>query len=927
MRGISEAAQSVWAKSTDGEGRWLPLHQHLDDTADVMGHLLGHWVPPAAVEAAAAGSGMPAEQFARVAQFLGGVHDIGKATPAFACMDVLLADRMASHGLVGFGRQELGAERREAHHALTGHILLRDWLVKEQGMARPDASTWAVVVGGHHGMPPTETVLGAMSPASHRHLIGDGAWTAVRHELMAAQWLRFGLDGQQLRPLSQPAQVLLMGLVIVADWIASNEWLFPYDELDERRLARGMSRLRLPAPWHAQHTPREVERLFSQRFTFPPGATPRPTQEAAAEMAWTVSGPGLMIIEAPMGEGKTEAALAAAEVLAHRFGLGGIFVALPTQATTDAMFARMVDWLEHLPGPDLQVGASVSLAHGKAALNRQFRGMAPGARPRQVDADVATGGRGSPRVQTHAWLTGRKKAALATVVVGTIDQLLFSALKSRHLAMRMTGLMGKVVVVDEVHAYDTWMSSYLDRVLAWLGAAKVPVLLLSATLPARRRAALLRAYAGGVEPPADEGLAYPLVSVTAPGGPVHSAAVEASGRCTDVTLEILEEDPASLVAGVGEAIRDGGCALVVRNTVGRAREAAAALREALGHDLVTLVHSRFLAYDRARKDEWLLDRFGSPRRLAESGGTRPDRHVVVATQVVEQSLDVDFDVLFTDLAPVDLVLQRIGRMHRHAGRGRPPRLVTPKCYLTGVTLTEAAPEFPKGSVAVYQAYPLLAAAAVLTPRLGGKVRLPADIPVLVQAAYGDDLEFPDGWRESALVAKDAAAARRKKQMRGAQVFQIRPPGRGAIRDWGDGTAGDVEETVGGRAAVRDGAAELECVVVCVDERGAWRTPDWLDPEDAWADVPTEACPTDEVAEAVARCSIRLPQELANADIEELLWQQTPLTWENAPALYRWPVLPMHRLEGDIWCARLQAAGASYVVTYSTTDGLEVTHAG
>src|SRR5690606_31927012 len=255
----------------------------------------------------------------------------------------------------------------------------------------------------------------------------------------------------------------------------------------------------------------------------------------AVELARRMSSPGLMLIEAPMGEGKTEAALAVAEVFAARSGAGGVFVALPTMATGNAMFPRMLQWLRRLPdvaGGGLQ---SVMLAHSKAALNEDFGELVRAGR--RTVAGVEHDGRGdewrprsdrrasSAELVAHQWLHGRKKAMLSSFVVGTVDQLLFMGLKSRHLALRHLALAGKVVVIDEAHAYDAYMNSYLDRVLSWLGAYRVPVVVLSATLPAARRRELAAAYAGAR--PDDAALAhvaqaagYPLITTVEPGGPV-----------------------------------------------------------------------------------------------------------------------------------------------------------------------------------------------------------------------------------------------------------------------------------------------------------------------------------------------------------------------------------------------------------------------
>ncbi len=200
----------------------------------------------------------------------------------------------------------------------------------------------------------------------------------------------------------------------------------------------------------------------------------------------------MMIIEAPMGEGKTEAALAVTEIFAARSGAGGCFIALPTMATGNAMFPRMLHWLKRLPN---KAGThSVFLAHSKAALNEEYTTLARQDNGRITDVDRdGTEGEWQPRsdervapaqLVAHHWLRGRKKGMLSSFVTGTIDQLLFTGLKSRHLALRHLAMAGKVVVVDEAHAYDTYMNSYLDRVLSWLGAYGVPVVVLSATLPA-----------------------------------------------------------------------------------------------------------------------------------------------------------------------------------------------------------------------------------------------------------------------------------------------------------------------------------------------------------------------------------------------------------------------------------------------------------
>jgi CRISPR-associated endonuclease/helicase Cas3 len=688
----------------------MPLWRHLDDTAAVAGRLWDEWLPESIRRVVAASVDGDRAAARRFAVWLAGVRDVGKATPVFAVQARPLADDMHRAGLESRGPY---AERNSLRHELAGHICLSRWLRTRHGWAKRDAERLAVVVGGHHGVAPTPQQINDGERLTQ--LMGTGRWAEVREEFLDRQSRLLHESDLVAAPvLSQPAQVLLTALVIVADWIASNEELFPYSRAGstDARLAYAWQRLDLPRYWESAPGAGDVDTLLARRFGFDGSA--RPVQRTAVRAAQELDGAGIVVVEAPMGEGKTEAALLAAEVLAERSGAGGCFVALPTQATTDAMFGRVTAWLDRLPGPERR---SVFLAHGKSSLNEQYRGLMAGGRVLAVAIDdgapdgarpsAATGYAAQLAVQTiaHQWLQGRKKGVLASFVVGTVDQTLFAALKSKHLMLRHLALAGKVIVIDEVHAYDTYMSSYLDRALHWLGAYGSPVVLLSATLPTKRREQMIAAYrsgqaavAGQPAVPAEsapQDASYPLITAplitAASADGVRRYRTPASGRRTSVRLERLDDDLAGLADVLDEALVDGGCALVIRNTVTRVQETGRFLAERFGADDVTVVHARFLAVDRAENDRHLLAHFGPP------GADRPTRrHIVVGSQVVEQSLDVDFDLLVTDLAPVDLLLQRMGRLHRHA-RGtdqqdRPPRLRTARCLVSGVDWSSVPPQ-------------------------------------------------------------------------------------------------------------------------------------------------------------------------------------------------------------------------------------------
>lgn len=946
---LSPAARTAWGKHDRATEEWLPLWRHMADSAAVAGRLWDSWVPENVKALVAEQLPQGAADARRLAVYLACVHDIGKATPAFACQVEGLAHRMRRAGLDMPDQKQFGEDRRMAPHGLAGQLLMQEWLAERFGWGGRASGQFAVVAGGHHGTPPDHQQIHDLG--LHPRLLrtqgeSEAAWRSVQYELMDACARRAGAEGRlaewQSVRLPQTVQVVLTAIVIVSDWIASSSELFPYDpsswsssggkDGEARRLDAAWAGLDLPGPWRPEAPEQSAEELFRERFDLPDSARIRPVQEEAVRMARSMPGAGLLIIEAPMGEGKTEAAFAAAEILAARTGAGGCLVALPTRATGDAMFPRLLSWLEHLPsdGP-----LSVVLAHAKAALNEVWAGMTK-AGNRTIAAveldgceEISSPGTADPahpaELHAHQWLRGRKKALLASFAVGTIDQVLFAGLKSRHLALRHLAVAGKVVVIDEVHAYDAYMNTYLDRVLEWLAAYRVPVVMLSATLPALRRRELAAAYAGEETAELADALhlphdAYPLITAVTPGGVVHTARPEpASGRRTEVTVERLDDSLPALAARLERELRDGGCALVVCNTVDRVLEAAAYLRERFGSEAVTVAHSRFLAADRARKDTDLRERFGP-------GGDRPaGPHIVVASQVVEQSLDIDFDLLVTDLAPVDLMLQRMGRLHRHP-RTRPPLLAKARCLVTGVEEWGADPPVPiRGSLAVYQgAHTLLRSLAVLGPHLDGTpLVLPDHISPLVQAAYDDRPVGPAHWTPVLADARRKYLKQLAEKRVRADAFRLAPVRRAgrAVIGWLDGNAGDADDSRTGRAQVRDSEEALEVLVVQRRDDGRLTTVGWLDGGRGGLDLPEHAPPVRRAAEAVAASALTLPRSLTHPGVIDRTISE--LERFVIPA---WQVKECPWLAGELLLVldeRCQTHLSGLEIHYSADDGLRV----
>lgn len=890
---LSHAASVCWGKSSHSDDHgWMPLHQHLSDTAAVAGHLYESFLP-VSVQSLLASALPGGRTDALVAcAWLAGVHDIGKATPAFAIQVPWLFSAMEYEGLTA--RSQVKPDRRLAPHATAGMVMLDRWLVERHDWDVSCAKQFSIVVGGHHGMPPNPAQYRAVE--DRPYLLGwsrDDAplWQQVQFELL--DWVaeatgaadRFA-EWQRVK-LPQPVQVLLTGLVIMADWIASNPALFPYRVnavFDPARIRAGLDELDLTAPWHAVAA-EPAEDLLATRFGLSTEFRLRPVQRAALEAAASMPAPGLMVIEAPMGEGKTEAALLAAEALAARCGAGGCYIALPTRATSDAMFDRALEWARRLPDRHLDRGDhSVALAHAKAFFNTRFTRLFHRGEPVAIAQDE--GGADAERranLIAHRWMAGRKKTMFNSFVIGTIDQLLFGALKAKHLAMRHLGLAGKVVVIDEAHAYDVYMGVYLDMALEWLAAYGVPVIILSATLPAERRRDLVAAYdrgrRGPIKPTGRRArlaaaavehhpellgdIGYPVVVTSDPDGPARVTGIESSGRSIAVEVRTLDEDPDALIATLREELAEGGCALVIRNTVRRVQETAASLRAVFGEELVTVAHSRFAAPDRADKDALLRNLFGPPG----NGHERPVKHIVVASQVAEQSLDIDFDVLVTDLAPVDLVLQRTGRVHRHR---RPGRSGPPRCYLTGAAWEPEVPEPVRGSVRVYGHWSLLRSAAVLLPYTseGKALELPGDIAALVQHAYGNETVGPPEWQDAIAAAQRDEAAKRAVQEGLARTFRLRSPQAAgdAILGWLDaGSPFDDEDSPGGRAMVRDIPVDTVEVLLIARDGDGFTTLPWLK-RHGGEPLPTESCPEEEVARTLAASTLSLPIELSGEEV-------------------------------------------------------------
>lgn len=1073
VQGLSTQAKALWGKSDYGTGElWLPLYLHMVDSCGMATRLWDGWLSDGVKDTLARPFEGDKELAKRVVVFLATTHDLGKATPIFQAKGLKYGNPDASLAWIpehaGLPLRRDLAHRSNPTHPIAGEYLLERELIG-RGWSKHTARSYASVIGSHHGrFPSRDKVTGSHGADKEPVAMGlsdgeDGPWPRVQGELIRFCEHISGMDASTSSRLSCtelpiPVACLITGIVIMTDWMASDQEYFPLlPTIDEAtgpegaeqycgreeqnsylggiddsakwhssidingREGRAWDSLSIAPAWHesaseAEKDASDINAFFRQRFSLPNGARPRPVQVEALRIALQTTDPGIMVIEAPMGEGKTEAALMAAEILVARTGLGGVCVALPTMATTDAMFSRVESWLRHLPQDDGVTEKSIYLAHGKAQLNEQFQGIVQrsrGYRSSSMGIDLDEGDssrdfakRRNEEIIASDWMFGRKKGMLANFTVCTVDQVLMAALDMKHLPLRQLAVEDKVVIIDECHAYDLYMRQYLNRVLQWLGYWHTPVILLSATLPVDQRNQMVEYYLEGkrcserpfkkqgpgcdsdsLASPAQESAlpvqkksvpawkrsalarrkaasangditpntapkgscqgalfngecchdleAYPLITYS-DGTDSRSAKTQPSGRSVNVQVECIDDSAQTLCQRLSSFLEEGGCAGVICDTVSRAQEAAAALSQTFGADIVLLDHSRFMDIDRMRNEQQLRDLLGPAATVRN--GARPRRLIVVGTQVLEQSLDIDFDVLITDVAPIDLLMQRLGRTHRHH-RGdcesdRPAALREAKCLVRGVDLwNDDGPRFAKGVSTVYPAATLLEGLSVLGITFATSqalVQLPKDISVLVRTAYSPLVQqkVPDAWMQRYSEALGSRGRKQQEQKSRAESCLLMGIGdlAGGYQSLTALNAQDrtnelqIGDLDAGPRAVRDTQETIEVILVRKTADGGIALFPWIGGKsiETGAELPTDEAPDPQESKLLLQCTTRLPLSICPMNelddcIEELErgCGRYVEMWQESPWLAGMLVLPLEEVRKDIYQTTLLGKTVQY----------------
>ena len=999
-----------WAKTGNNHSptHGLSLVQHMLDAGSVAARLWDTWLAPGLQRRFSEHLHLSMEDTRALVCWLAATHDMGKATPEFTCQ----YDRQENNEYFSAYRKRIRQAKFDLPHNLTvpdksgvhphnkySQSILTHLLTltnNVEGMPSDIAVTLASISGAHHGIP-----AGYFPNSPERNILIleqlSPQWHAVWQELYDITVERFGATSalQQLaehgHTIPVAVQFCITGFVIMSDWIASNLDFFPMGTFgsaeQEQRARIGWQALRLEQRWTAAldtnpDTP--AADLYASRFGRN-NPTLRPMQEVVVEAARSMQSGGMMCIEAPMGQGKTEAGLIAAEFLAQATGRTGVAFAAPTQATSNALFDRVTEWVKYQTNNVAQEHGepvkphSMFLGHSKNRFNKSYEELAHvqtfdeqlypehGNDTKTLPLDTA--------LARHNWLSGTKKGLLSSFVVCTIDQVLMTALQARHVMLRYLGLASKVIIIDEVHAYDAYMSKYLAAALYWLGQMNAPVILMSATLPSDIRNELMKSYAKGLKigtkplklttySQSTLDLDYPVIhTLTAEdNGTPKKWKVEQPAEQTEIELKLIDDSPESVLNILEPLANDHGCAAVICNTVGRAQEMHAFLSERFGEEHVILTHSRFTATHRAEQEELLVSKLGKKAHYSEADGedsSRPHRLIVVGTQVIEQSLDLDFDVMITDFAPVDLVLQRMGRLHRHDSRSsseRTPAYRKPVCYVRGVETFgsyNAAPDFPYGSKAVYEPKILFSSYAQLLPRFDGEpIRIPTDISPLVQKSYQKSMsdEIPKSWADDYVRAEQEYLQNQKSAITRASnyLLRVRTPDDRTMADCMQHLLESVDRRFSddqiGEAKVRGTYASLEVIAIIVERsqpdnpKSAIKSYRLLpsisgtDEADSLRfNASDNAPPEYQQSMQLAASSIRLPYQYSDAPNHrikggklrfeaalEQLEKERIKNWKDSFVLKRQLILPFEEVEAGVYSYRL----CDYELVYTTKLGLQ-----
>lgn len=717
----------LWAKTS--ENNYHPLVYHSLDIAATAEILIKKYFSPAG------------KQFIKnyfiesdkyeIEKFLiyfAALHDIGKATPVFQAKNDFMKKLLEERGYSFEGLKSMPEDIR--------HNFLSEWWVSKnitklisQEIDPETLSTISRAIGGHHGVFSKPNLRKKITP---RQFGLNSIWEESRENISNVIKEVLNIDApQNNNPICIRGSKIVFtywfaGLITLADWIASMDEYFTFnnqiqDFYEYYQKSQEIAEKALNNSGFNQWNNPEQLQPFNQLFF---GYSPRIQQTTVfdvIEKEIDHEKTALIIIEAPMGIGKTETAFYAAELLNSKSEQTGVFIGMPTQATSNQMYMRYKNFLEtRLPK---KIKGNIELLHSASTLflaDSKKMPVIEGVAIEESDENILS----------NDWFKPKKRGLLSQFAVGTVDQLLMGVLQTKHNYLRLFGLTTKTVILDEVHSYDLYMNGLLQRFLNWASKLEINVIILSATLPKSTTEKLAQSYSKNLEEISF--VEYPRVTVSQVDKTV-SYKLEPPEK-KPVNLEYLNDfSPEKLCDILTGSFNPDGCIAIICNSVKKSQEFYELFKSKFKNTgiKVLLLHSRFTAQRRNEIERELLSNCGK-------GAIKPNRILVIATQIIEQSLDIDFDLIITELAPIDLFIQRLGRLHRFSLPYRPSTLLTPKVIWFN--------ENQNFNNSVYNKYLLLRTFIVIN-NLNTLV-IPDDIETLIEKVYSEsDLDYEGEYLE------------------------------------------------------------------------------------------------------------------------------------------------------------------------------------
>lgn len=558
------------------------------------------------------------QEFQNFLCYVVAMHDIGKVSPFFQMKNTEMADRLESEGL----NQDYS---RVFQHECQSEYYMSN-ILRNKGFDRKFVEYTAKVVGLHHERHYTKKGQ-AVSLSSKVEIF----WMNAVEELEKRIFNTYIFDSKNIVNIKNYDVFFnfLQGLIIICDWVASSLSKYCLEDLDKIKILDILKKygfINSKVNWkeigYLEYLGCSKENLQL-----------RPIQKWTEEYL-KYNNFDFLIIEAGTGEGKSSVGFYSA--FQKMKMEAGFYLALPTKTMVNSKYLE----LEKILKP---YNVHLTLLHGNRTLVEGVENTY-----KYID--------GNNIVDVSDFLVAEtRRGLLNKYLIGTIDQLLFSVLPNRYSILRLIGLAGKTLILDEVHAYDAYTSSLISVLLTWCKALNIKVILMSATLTRGLKEQYLKAYIGKTVDLNEQ--SYPLVTLVDTED-IKEIVIEQdksrniSLECKNILLNLEEQ-----CANIKGYYNMGSNIVVYKNTVSEAQELYKLCKKE-GIKNILLCHSRFKLEDRGRIENEILKFFG------KNIINRPQQFLVITTQVLEASLDIDFDIGFSDVAPIDIIFQRMGRVCR-----------------------------------------------------------------------------------------------------------------------------------------------------------------------------------------------------------------------------------------------------------------------